>query len=226
MANSLLLILKLEGPLQSWGEHSKWDWRDTALMPTKSGIIGILGCALGYERNDIRLSELGEQLTIAVRADRPGSLITDFHSVQSQRLLNAEGKPRSGGNTMITHRSYLQDACFTVVIAAEERLLRKLASALLHPQWTAYLGRKCCVPSRPILECLTNEYMSLEDAARRYPLTIRKDSSNSEVLIELESADSTGYWRFDVPARENRNFLRRRVVKLVEKPKEVQHVSE
>ena len=35
-----LLILRLEGALQSWGERSHWDHRDTANFPTKSGVVG------------------------------------------------------------------------------------------------------------------------------------------------------------------------------------------
>ena len=42
-----ILVLRLEGPLQSWGENAKWDFRDSSTMPTKSGIVGLLGCAMG-----------------------------------------------------------------------------------------------------------------------------------------------------------------------------------
>ena len=43
-----ILFLRLEGPLQSWGIRSRWDVRETQPEPTKSGVIGLLGCALGY----------------------------------------------------------------------------------------------------------------------------------------------------------------------------------
>lgn len=36
-----ILLLRLEGLLQSWGEHSRWDHRDSSDMPTKSGVIGL-----------------------------------------------------------------------------------------------------------------------------------------------------------------------------------------
>lgn len=35
-----MLMLRLEGVLQSWGEHSRFDSRDSASMPTKSGVVG------------------------------------------------------------------------------------------------------------------------------------------------------------------------------------------
>lgn len=37
----------LEGPLQSWGVNSKYGRRDTLQFPTKSGILGIILCAMG-----------------------------------------------------------------------------------------------------------------------------------------------------------------------------------
>ena len=84
-----LLILRLEGPLQSWGENSKWDHRDSADLPTKSGIIGLLGCALGLPRKDPALVELCSAVRLAVRADRPGIRTTDYQTVTGTPLLNA-----------------------------------------------------------------------------------------------------------------------------------------
>ena len=89
-----ILVLRLEGILQSWGEHSKWDYRDSAPMPTKSGVIGLIGCAMGLEREDARLQQLSDSLQMAVRADRPGRELTDFQTVRSTSLLNAQGKHR------------------------------------------------------------------------------------------------------------------------------------
>ena len=40
--NKKLLVLCLEGVLQSWGEDAKWDIRDSSDMPTKSGIVGLI----------------------------------------------------------------------------------------------------------------------------------------------------------------------------------------
>ena len=111
-----LLVLRLEGALQAWGEMSKWDFRDSADLPTKSGIVGLLGCALGLERGDPELSALSESVRLAIRADRPGVRTVDFQTVTGDPLRNAEGKPKSGGNTIISRHAYLQDACFTVFL--------------------------------------------------------------------------------------------------------------
>lgn len=53
-----ILILRLDGTLQRWGERARWDFRDTNPIPTKSGVIGMLGCAFGYKRGDKRILEL------------------------------------------------------------------------------------------------------------------------------------------------------------------------
>ena len=74
------LLLRLEGPLQSWGLRAHWEERDTAFEPTKSGVVGLLGCALGLRRDDDRLRQLSEALRMGVRVDRPGALLVDYHT--------------------------------------------------------------------------------------------------------------------------------------------------
>ena len=78
--NPKLLMLRLEGVLQSWGESSKWDYRDSALMPTKSGIVGLIACAMGLERGNPEIDAIFDAITLAVRADRPGVRMTDYHT--------------------------------------------------------------------------------------------------------------------------------------------------
>ncbi len=180
-----LLVLRLEGPLQAWGEMSKWDFRDSADLPTKSGIVGLLGCALGLERGSEELCRLSDALRLAIRADRPGIRTVDFQTVTGNPLRNTEGKPKSGGNTIISRRAYLQDACFTVFLETDAAWQRRLAEALQAPKWPFYLGRRNCVPSRPVLEVVTTEYASLEDAACRYPAAER---AAWPMLFESEDA--------------------------------------
>ena len=187
-----LLILRLEGALQSWGERSHWDHRDTAAFPSKSGVVGLLGCAMGLERGDARLAELADTLAFAVRADRRGTVMTDYHTVQSRRgkFLNTQGKPR--GDTIVTPREYLEDACFTAFLSGPEDVLLACADALRSPVWVPCLGRRSCPPTRPLLPCLTDAYDSLEDAARRF---CWKDMENArtekDLYCEIEDARGT-----------------------------------
>lgn len=192
-----LLFLRLEGPLQSWGEKAKWDHRDCAVMPTKSGVVGLIACALGLERGAPAIAELSCSLRMAVRADRSGRFLTDFHTIHAdsakgERICNAEGKPR--GDTIVTSRVYLQDASFLVAIAAQESVLERLDAALCSPRWVPYLGRKSCVPSLPVYRGISSEYTDLEDAMRRFPMAGRADET---IQYEFDAADGTGYLRSD-----------------------------
>ena len=187
MATIPILVLRLEGVLQSWGECSKWDYRDSAILPTKSGIVGLLGCAMGLERNDSRLAKLNHSLHMAVRADRQGTEMVDFHTVRSMELLNAQGKLRGKKGeygTLVTHRTYIQDACYMVALAGEENLLCELCNSLQKPKWPIYLGRKSCVPSRPVCEGITREYQSLLEAVEKMPFATKR--ADNDCLVEWE----------------------------------------
>ena len=178
------LRLKLKAPLQSWGERSRWDQRDTAAVPTKSGIIGLLGCCMGIPRSDERLKELDVKLHFAVRTDHSGRIMTDFHTVQTEKdnFPNAAGDKRTG-NTIITPKQYLQDAEFTIWLWGDEDMLVKCKEALEAPHWTPYLGRKNCVPSLPLVPSIM-EASSIDNA-------VKADlQRTSEVQIEMQQGDA------------------------------------
>jgi len=181
-----ILLLRLEGPLQSWGARSRWDVRDTQPEPTKSGVVGLLGCALGCERGDPRLMELDQALRMGVRVEAPGRVREDFHTItdflptaagdfkvsggtKSAQALRAD--PNARPATILSPRFYLEDAAFLVALAApgDGELLARCADALRRPQWPLFLGRKACPATRPILDALTEDYADLKDALRRHP---------------------------------------------------------
>lgn len=154
MANTL--FLRLEGPLQAWGERGRWSVRDTAPEPTKSGLVGLLACALG-ERDDAPLRALSEALRLGVRVDKPGVRMTDFHTIggghEEPALLTAQGKPKKSSgrpHTEISQRDYLCDASFLAALQGDPALIDRLAAAVQDPVWVFFLGRKACPPSRPV----------------------------------------------------------------------------
>ena len=153
--------------MQSWGLKAKWDVRDTGEEPSKSGVIGLMGCALGYSRNDSRLTdELDALLRIGIRVENPGEITKDYHTVIGD-LPTAEGKLRE--TTIVSSRAYLQDAAFLIVIEGPRELLIRISNALKDPKWPVYLGRKSCPPTRPIFEALATGYSSIDDALNRHP---------------------------------------------------------
>ncbi len=174
-----LLHLRLEGPMQSWGIRGKWNVRDTAMEPTKSGIIGLIACAMGYKRNDPRIEALTQKLTIGVRVEKPGKIEVDFHTVSRWQYINnrlmiqplktAEGKYDKRKTTELTYKSYIQDGSFLVIVAGPLNLLHKIEDAFHHPKWPVYLGRKSCLPIRPVFDKLTHLYSSIEEALYKIP---------------------------------------------------------
>jgi CRISPR system Cascade subunit CasD len=171
MPKQPLLVLRLEGPLQSWGLRARWDVRDTGDEPSKSGVIGLLGCALGYKVGDPQLEYLGRELTLGVRVEHPGQVMVDYQTITGL-LPTAEGGYKGTPDdpaTIVSPRSYLQDASFLVVLAGAEELLRSIAQALASPKWPVYLGRKSCPPARPVLEEVTAAYATPREALENYP---------------------------------------------------------
>ncbi|MEH0933996.1 type I-E CRISPR-associated protein Cas5/CasD [Micromonospora psammae] len=153
------LVLRIAGPLQSWGGRGQFNRRDTLNEPTKSGILGLLAAAQGLRRQDPIADLLG--LRLGVRTDQPGSLLRDYHTVSDHRgrpllsaNVNAKGaqKPTAPAkHTHVTHRFYLQDAVFVAAVSGPVELLHSLAAALRSPAFPLALGRRSCPPTMPLL---------------------------------------------------------------------------
>ncbi len=177
------LALRLEGPLQSWGFDSQYNRRNTGLMPTKSAIAGMCCAALGHtrgcEKEQAFLASFGKvQMTaIAIprngtKKDLPVRRLQDYHTVgggydpnsateRGSITVSAEdGKPRAKNGqslAVLTHRQYLTDASFGVLLEGETSLLKQVADALENPVWGVWLGRKTCVPTAPVLAGLKDD---------------------------------------------------------------------
>ena len=150
-----------------------------------------------------------EAVSVTVRADRPGTKVVDFQTVTGDPLRTADGGNRSSG-TFISKRTYLQDASFLVVIAAEPNWHDRIAAALKAPKWCMYLGRKSCVPSRPVLECEAPEERDPLQLIRVYPAADRAVYPMAfETDFHLPKAAS--YTRPDERKPGYRSFVRRAV---------------
>ncbi|MFV2022417.1 type I-E CRISPR-associated protein Cas5/CasD [Micromonospora sp. LOL_023] len=153
------LVLRLAGPLQSWGGHSQFNRRDTRAEPTKSGIVGLLAAAQGRRRQDPIEDLL--RLSFGVRVDQPGSILRDYHTVSDLRgrplpsaAVNAKGVQKTTSPqkwTHVTHRYYLQDAVFVAAVRGRRDLLESLRDALRSPEFPLCLGRRACPPTQPLV---------------------------------------------------------------------------
>ncbi|MCD6345552.1 MAG: type I-E CRISPR-associated protein Cas5/CasD [Anaerolineae bacterium] len=159
-----VLLLRLAGPLQSWGVQSRFAVRDTGREPSKSGVIGLLCAALGQPRSS-SITDLAA-LKMGVRVDQEGKIERDFHTAQN--VLKAGGGIK---DTEPSNRYYLSDATFLVGLAGDDlNLLRTLHDALANPVWPLYLGRKAFVPGEPVwLKDGLKENTELRAALETYP---------------------------------------------------------
>ena len=73
----------------------------------------------------------------------------------------------------MTYRHYLQDAVFLVGLESEDTaLLQELETALKHPVYPLYLGRRSCPPTLPL--CLGIRAGKLLDTLRAEPLLVKQ----------------------------------------------------
>ena len=145
------LALLLDAPLQSWGFASQFQRRTTGLHPTKSGVIGMICAAMGVVKGSDTEQEILPQLaalkmTSIVVARHVVRRTEDFHTVLNTR--RASGKMND--DPVVTRRQYLLDACFGIIFNGDRVLLERTANGLQDPVWGVWLGRKSCIPARPL----------------------------------------------------------------------------
>lgn len=225
-----VLILRLAGPLQSWGDQSRFNRRETRPAPTKSGVLGLLAAAQGRHREE----PPGELLALAlgVRVDQAGTLLRDYHTVSDYRgrplpqaAVNAKGvqKPTSPVKyTHVTQRYYLQDAVFVVGVSGTAGLVDALAAAVRRPAFPLALGRRSCPPTQPIIlgtydgalsDALAEQTWQAGHAARREFQRRHGRPPHIDLPVTLETPDGDDVVH-DVPlsfSLRDRRFTSRRV---------------
>lgn len=161
------LILRLDAPLMSFGtvlidQHGFID-----RFPGTSMLCGLIANALGWEHHDFqRLQALQERIEYAGRWDVPPRRMIDYHTVNmSQRKMTGpswttRGMPEQHGSNKasLTHqrfRHYWEDGLITVALSLKSEAspdLEDIKRAFERPARPLFLGRKSCLPSRPLLD--------------------------------------------------------------------------
>lgn len=171
------IYLRLASPLQSWaGQRVSPVLTETHVVPTFSGLSGLLAAALGCPIG-VRPTWF-DDLGIRVRVDEPGEvthviqvattrlpgsgkqkLIVDQNALLLYNAANAGSgngnrfakiKPSSGFQNALMERTVLGGAQFLVEFNAPGHEDEAMA-ALLDPVFSPYLGRKAYVPTFPFL---------------------------------------------------------------------------
>lgn len=228
-ADEACLVLRLAGPLQSWGQTSQFTRRDTSLRPTKSGVLGLLAAADGRRRSD-PIEDLLD-LRLGVRIDQPGSVLRDYHTVSdpaglhTAEVLATGAQKRKRDTTAVTDRYYLADAVFTTVVSGGQELVDHLGRVVRRPAFPLALGRRSCVPTQPLVvdpdhgtrwpgsieAVLSTVPWQASPAERRRAERTGLQSVRLETVIDDESGADT---LADTPrsfARHHEGYTRRRV---------------
>ncbi|MFC0669312.1 type I-E CRISPR-associated protein Cas5/CasD [Azotobacter chroococcum] len=190
------LLMRLQGPLQSWGTTSRFDERDTQLEPSKSGVLGLVCAALGRDRSE-PVEDLAV-LRMGVRVDREGVPMRDYQTATG--VLLASGKPDLR-RTVVSPRFHLADAAFLVGLeGADEALLARIHAALRAPFWPLALGRKSFVPGLPVWLADGLSPLPLERALAGYPrLAPARRGEEGQPLRCLLEDEREGAIRLDQP---------------------------
>ncbi len=163
------LILRLDAPLMSFGGVMIDQHGFIERFPGTSLFTGLIGNALGWRHGDFRhLQSLQGRLQYAARWDVAPQRIIDYHTVDLGQPKMREpgwttrGEPehRAGGpdarfGTHIRYRHHWADGLMTIALALNgegEPDLETVCTALARPARPLFLGRKACLPARPLLD--------------------------------------------------------------------------
>lgn len=190
------LLLRLQGPMQSWGTTSRFDERDTQLEPSKSGVLGLICAALGRDRHE-PVEDLAA-LRMGVRVDHEGMPMRDYQTATGVLIATGKSDLR---RTVVSPRYYLSDAAFLVGLEGkDEALLARIHTALRAPHWPLALGRKSFAPGMPVWLPDGLSPLSLEAALAQYPrlVSARRGDLQPTLRCLLED-DQEGAVRLDQP---------------------------
>ena len=186
-----VLLLRFDAPLQSWGVTEKLKDHHTDLVPSKSGVIGMIASAEGRKRDE-DISDLVD-LRFGVRIDEEGEIIGDYHisivggSFGETKDLYGNGHLVDTINrktrTKLGTRYYLAGAVFTCGIEGDRDRLEEIKDALIHPANILFLGRRCCPVTANLIQGVVNEslYNALSDGSgHRGFIDVSDDSSDGK----------------------------------------------
>ncbi len=219
----MILLLWLEGPLQSWGVNSKFNRKTTLFFPTRSALCGMLCSSMGKkgEQEDFltilrhtKLHIIGFRKDFRVKGNilKKEWLIEDYHTVGNgynkrdpwenmciPKKIDGSN-PSNVPGSRITHRFYLVDCVFAVMWEMEDLLAKQCAESLSVPVYDLYLGRKSCIPSEFIFQGVFIK----EENARERINELSQQKHLREVFEVKEVQEETEYELWDVPIKFGR----------------------
>ena len=158
------LVFVLFAPMGAFGSYAGHERRGSDLVPPRSAVLGLLGAALGIERADADGQAALRRYGVAARPLTHSVALRDYHTVQTvPAKVKHPGSRRTAIdtigreiNTTITIRDYRTDVAVAVTVwgRGERWSLEQVATALRHPVFVLFLGRKSCPLAAPINPCI------------------------------------------------------------------------
>lgn len=159
------LLLRLYGPMASWGEIAVGESRHSAVHPSRSALLGLLGAALGINRDDDdKQKALLDGYRFGIKLECVGSPLRDYHTIQvgvpTKKLLFRSRRQELMADKVDTILSAREYRCDSLAVVAVEALpnapvnLSSLSDTLRKPNFTLYLGRKSCPLALPLMPTL------------------------------------------------------------------------
>ncbi len=207
-----VLLLRLAGPMQSWGTDSKLQDRGSGEYPSKSGVIGLIAAAQGRSRED-SIDDLAK-LPFGVAVCRRGEIISDKPQTAIRGSLDYKGaKP---ADRYCFEKKYISDAIFFCGLECDLKIAEAIKYDLNHPAFPLFLGRRSCPVTQPLV-------VGIEDGTLREVLiaAVRNDWARNDWRRIPKNSDSpylylesdTGDFIRDIPisfSQKNRRFAGRR----------------
>lgn len=193
MTDKRWLILDLEAPLLAFGGVVIDQIGVTRDFPAASMLTGLFGNALGWKRTEAEKHQaLQDRLVFAARIDRdmPAGILTDMQNAQLEK--NDRGwtswgivEGRDGASYGAPHRrkrDYHMDVRMVIAVRLQplngEPDLERLAEALHFPARPLFIGRKPCLPSRPMLAARRDDWFV--DAPTAYAALTRLPAADRQ----------------------------------------------
>lgn len=213
------LVFRLYGPMASWGLPAVGGDRATAMAPTRSAILGLLGAALGIKRDDAaQLDILRCAVQVATKQVTPTSLLRDYHTSQVPSRNNKYvyrtrknelcDEPKEKLNTVLSTRDYRCDGVWVIAISIRSGSsfsLEQLCQALQRPVYMLFLGRKSCPVAAPLAPVVL-ENVHLKTALDHvFPSVMENERADSIWLRTSKSATYT--WEGEVDEFEGETVL-------------------
>ncbi|MCI7238192.1 MAG: type I-E CRISPR-associated protein Cas5/CasD [Anaerococcus sp.] len=178
------ILLKFASPLQAWGTDSNFNIRHTDLHPSKSALIGMIGAAMGYKRDQDKEIQALNSLDFGVRSDQIANITSDYQIARNEYIEK---------EVYLTKRYYLEDSIFLVAIgSSDEKLIENIEYALKHPYFQLFLGRKS-VPINADFFLGNNDKSVLENL-KTYPWLAsdwykKKSPKNLSIFVDGDLVD-------------------------------------